>query len=61
MNSFWGKFGQRLDMMQSKFIHDSQADECYALLTDPLKQVKDFMILSPELLHVKYKALKHHP
>lgn len=26
LNSFWGKFGQRLNMKQSMFIHESEAD-----------------------------------
>lgn len=29
LNSFWGKFGQRLSMRQSNFFHDSETDKFF--------------------------------
>ncbi len=29
LNSFWGKFGQRLNMRQTNYFHDSEADKFF--------------------------------
>jgi len=31
LNSFWGKFGQRLNLRQSNFIHDSEAENVFSV------------------------------
>ena len=55
LNSFWGKFGQRLNMPQSEFIHDSCPERFFSLLSDPLKTVTDFHIVNNHTIHLKYE------
>ena len=55
LNSFWGKFGQRLNLPQSVFIHDSQAERFFSLFSDPMKIVTDFHIVNDHVIHVKYE------
>ena len=55
LNSFWDKFGQRLNMPQSQFIHDSQAELFFSTLTDHFKNVMDFRIINDHVLHLKYQ------
>jgi len=54
LNSFWGKFGQRLSLKQSRFIHESEADVFFQMLSDPKKHVHDFHILTPEILLLEW-------
>ena len=54
LNSFWGKFGQRLNMPQ-EFIHDSCPERFFSLLSDPLKTVTDFHIVNNHTIHLKYE------
>ena len=55
LNSFWGKFGQRTNMRQTKFIYSSEIDQFIALLTDPTKEVIDFHIITEDILHVDWQ------
>ena len=55
LNSFWGKFGQRLNQGVSEFFHESEVDKFYRTLTDKTKQVKDFRIINEEYLHLEYE------
>ena len=54
LNSFWGKFGQRLNFGQSTYIHSSEPQALYGMITDPRKLLNDFTILSDDTLHVKW-------
>jgi len=54
LNSFWGKFGQRLNMKQSDFIHENNADTFFQMLTDPSKDVTNFHILTDHILQLEY-------
>ena len=53
--SFWGKFGQRLNQGVSEFIHASQLDKFYKVLTDRTKKVNDFHIINEDHLHLEYE------
>ena len=53
--SFWGKWGQRLNQGVCEFIHASELDKFYKLLTDRTKKVKDFHIINDEHLHLEYE------
>jgi hypothetical protein len=55
LNSFWGKFGQRLNMQQTTFYHDSEADKFFQLLSDPSKEVSNFYIVSKEIIQVTWQ------
>ena len=57
LNSFWGKFGQRLDITQTKFIDASQANVFFSMLTDSKVNVKDFYIASPNAILLQYTSL----
>ena len=57
LNSFWGKFGQRLDITQTKFVDASQANVFFSMLTDPKVNVKDFYIASPNAILLQYTSL----
>ncbi|CAC5421904.1 unnamed protein product [Mytilus coruscus] len=54
LNSFWGKFGQRLNMKQTSFFHEKEADKFFQLLSDPRKDVRDFHIISKDLVQMEY-------
>lgn len=54
LNSFWGKFGQRLSMQQSTFIHESEADRFFQMLSDPTKVPHNFHIVSKDILHLEW-------
>ena len=52
-NSFWGKFGERLNKM--KTVQCTQVHELLALLKNPLIDISTVRILSMDLLEVAYK------
>ncbi|XP_053382580.1 uncharacterized protein LOC128549597 [Mercenaria mercenaria] len=55
LNSFWGKFGQRLNMRQTEFFHETQANLFFQLFSDPTKQPLNFHILSNDMLQVEWQ------
>ena len=55
LNSFWGKFGQRLNQGTSNFFQESELDKFYNVLTDRTKKVKDFHIVSEQYIHLEYE------
>ncbi|XP_041361864.1 uncharacterized protein LOC121377831 [Gigantopelta aegis] len=55
LNSFWGKFGQRLNMKQSSFIHQNNAETFFKMLTDPTKEIVNFHILTDNILQLEYQ------
>ncbi|XP_041376688.1 uncharacterized protein LOC121389144 [Gigantopelta aegis] len=54
LNSFWGKYGQRLNMKQSAFIHENNADVFFQMLADPTKDIIDFHVLTETILQLEY-------
>lgn len=54
LNSFWGKFGQRLSMRQSKFFHESEAEKFFQMLSDPTKIPHNFHIVSSGTLQFEW-------
>lgn len=58
LNSFWGKFGQRLSMKQSKFFHESEFDKFFQILSDPTKIPHNFHIISRDTLQFEWS---NHP
>jgi hypothetical protein len=56
LNSFWGKFGQRLGMQQSVFIHESEAERFFQMLSDPTKIPHNFHIVSADMLQLEWSS-----
>lgn len=54
LNSFWGKFGQRLNMKQTTFFHENETENFFQLLSDPRKEVIDFHIISKDLVQMEH-------
>ena len=54
LNSFGGKFGQRLNMKQSSFLYEHEADKFFHLLTDTRKEVRDFHVISDRIIQMEY-------
>lgn len=54
LNSFWGKFGQRLNMKQTSFLYEYEADKFFQLISDPRKDVRDFHIISDSIIQLEY-------
>lgn len=54
LNSFWGKFGQRLNMNQTTFLYETEAYKFFQLLTDPEKEISDFHIVSDDIIQLEY-------
>ena len=54
LNSFWGKFGQRFNLKQSQFYHETEADAFFRVLSDPTKEVQDFHIVANDTIQVEW-------
>ncbi|XP_063446821.1 uncharacterized protein LOC134726353 [Mytilus trossulus] len=54
LNSFWGKFGQRLNMKQTTFFTENEADKFFQLLSDPKKDVRDFHIINKNTVQTEH-------
>ena len=52
LNSFYGKFGQRVNMKKCVFF--TQAEDIYKLLTDYSKKVSDFHVINENLVVMEY-------
>ncbi|MEW8548383.1 MAG: DNA polymerase, partial [Candidatus Thiodiazotropha sp.] len=55
LNSFWGKFGQRQNFVQSSYFTEDNLPEFYQLLSDSTKELKNFHIINDKLILVEYK------
>lgn len=55
LNSFWGKFGQRLNLTKTQFVHDSQAHVLFGLMSEPTVGIVDFHIVDDENLMLSTK------
>ena len=53
LNSFYGKFGQRMDMKKVQFI--IQYGKLYSILMDVTKVIKIFHILNSDMIVMEYK------
>ncbi|MCG8048774.1 MAG: DNA polymerase [Candidatus Thiodiazotropha taylori] len=54
LNSFWGKFGQRLNLKQSAFFHETEVDAFFRVLSDPTKDVQNFHIVANDTMQVEW-------
>ena len=54
LNSFWGKFGQPLNMRQTEFFHESQANLFFQLFADPMKRPVNFHILTNDMIQIAW-------
>ncbi len=52
LNSLYGKFAQRHNMKRCRFV--TSPKELYDLLSDSSKSVKDFHVLSPNIMLIEY-------
>ena len=59
LNSLWGKFGQRANMLQCQYISDTEAEKLFQIISDPSKIVSSFDIVSPEMLAVFWKRTEN--
>ena len=55
LNSFWGKFGQRLSLSQSTFFNGNETKGFIELLGDRRKSLKDFRIAAGNVLLVQWE------
>ncbi|XP_052760046.1 uncharacterized protein LOC128202914 [Mya arenaria] len=58
LNSFWGKFGQCLNMRQTVFFHQSEVDKFFQIFTDPMKQPQNFHIVAEDTLQMEWTYKK---
>jgi G:T-mismatch repair DNA endonuclease (very short patch repair protein) len=54
LNSFWGKFGQRLNMSQTSFYHETEANKFFRCLFDPSKEVTVFHIINEYMINLTW-------
>ncbi|XP_033731757.1 uncharacterized protein LOC117321450 [Pecten maximus] len=59
LNSFWGKFGQRLNMPQTTYFHEYEADKFFQCLSDRTKIIKDFHIVTDDTIQVTWENDEH--
>jgi len=55
LNSFWGKFGQRLNLRQFDVIHDSDAEKFFQLLSDSTKEMYNFHITADGMIQLEWQ------
>ncbi|MES9882603.1 MAG: DNA polymerase [Sedimenticola sp.] len=55
LNSFWGKFGQRLNLTQTEFFHDQELDKFYKVLADPQKRMTNFHIVNEHTIQLEWE------
>ena len=55
LNSFWGKFGQRMNLTTTLFVHESEAHKLFEQMTDPTVEIVDFNIVDDENLMLSKK------
>ena len=56
LNSFYGKFGQRTNMKETKFLKN--VAELYNIFTDPSKIVTDFYIMNEDIMEVEFQNVE---
>ena len=54
LNSFWGKWAQRLDFKHNAIINASQPEKFFNLITDPTKELCDFHVLANDVIHLTW-------
>ena len=54
LNSFWGKFGQRLNMRQTEVFHKIEANLFFQLFTNLMKQPLNFHILTNDMIQLDW-------
>ena len=55
LNSFWGKWDQRLGLPQKRFFHETEAESFFQILSDPSKEAYDFHIISKDMVQLEFK------
>ena len=55
LNSFWGTFGQNLRKSKTSFFYESEADNFFQCISDPSKTIKDFHIISDDMLQLAWE------
>ena len=54
LNSFWGKFGQRLNMRQTNYLLETEEKTIFPVFCDPMKQPQNFHIVADVMLQVDW-------
>jgi hypothetical protein len=54
LNSFWGRFGMRSNLKQTNFIHESESERFYNLITDPTKEIQLFHIINEDIIQMEW-------
>jgi hypothetical protein len=54
LNSFWGKFGQRLNMRQTAMFHETEVNQFFQLFSDSMKQPHNFHIISDDMIQIEW-------
>ena len=54
LNSFWGKFDQRLNMRQTEVFHEIEANLFFQLFTDQMKQPLNFHMLTNDMIQLEW-------
>ena len=59
LNSFWGKFGENMRKNKTSFFHESEADQFFQCISNPSKTVKDFYIISDDMIQLTWEDTKN--
>ena len=55
LNLFWVKFGQNLKKPKTSFFHESESDRFFQCISHPSKTMKDFHIISDDMLQLTWE------
>ena len=55
LNSFWGRFGMRLDKPETMFLRDNEAHKLFQMYNDRSIELENFHIVNDSALHLTFR------
>ena len=59
LNSMWGKWAENKRKNRTSFFHESEADKFFQCISNPSKTVKDFYIISEDMIQLSWEDTKY--
>ena len=53
--SFWGKYGQKNNLKQNTYFHESKEDQFFQMIADSTKKVTNFHVISKDMLIMEWE------
>ena len=59
LNSMWGKWAENMRKNRTSSFHESEADKFFQCISNPSKTVKDFYIISEDMIQLSWEDTKY--